>query len=96
MSDTTPLEAEATSDIHTFDKFGRSWSVPTKQRHAHIRETKRIIREEGSMDADDIAAVYLPAEDYEALVALDVDGDSLTEFATEIAKAMGLGSSGNS
>ena len=97
MSDTTtPLEAEATSDVHTFEMFGRPWSVPTKQRHAHIVESKKILRAEGGLDADDIAGIYLETDDYQALLDLDVSSDELAEFATEIAKAMGLGSSGNS
>ena len=97
MSETaSPLEAEATGDTHTFEMFGRSWTVPTRQRHAHIVASKKILREEGSIDADDIASIYLAPEDYAALVDLDVPADDLTEFATEVAKAMGLGSSGNS
>lgn len=92
----SPLEAEATGESTTFEKFGRSWSVPTKQRHAHIVASKKILRDEGSLDADDIAAIYLLPEDYDALVTLDVSAEELTEFATEIAKAIGLGDSGNS
>ena len=98
MSDTTstPLEAEATSDVHTFEMFGRSWTVPLKQRHSHLVESKRLIRAEGGLDADDIASIYLSKDEYQALLDLDVSGDDLGEFATEIAKAMGLGDSGNS
>lgn len=97
MSETaSPLEAEATGDTHTFEMFGRSWTVPTRQRHAHIVASKKILREEGSIDADDIASIYLSPDDYAALVDLDVPADDLTEFATEVAKAMGLGNSGNS
>src|SRR5690348_15343899 len=97
MSDKTPLEAEATgADVHTFEKFGRQWTVPTKQRHSHILASKEILRAEGGIDSDDIARIYLAAEDYKALVDLDVSSEELGEFASEIAKAMGLGNSGNS
>lgn len=96
MSDKTPLEAEATGDSTTFEKFGREWTVPTKQRHSHIITTKQILRAEGSVDADDITRIYLPDEEYAELLKLDVTSDDLSDMADEIAKAMGLSKSGNS
>lgn len=90
------LEAEVSSDSATFNHFGRDWTVPTRRHHRHIIETKRIIREEGSVDADDIARIYLPADQYDALVALDLPSDDLDGFATKIAEALGVGDSGNS
>lgn len=95
MSD-SPLENETTSDVTTFDHFGRSWTVPTQRHHKHIRETKKILREEGSLDADDIAAIYLPADEYEALLEMDLPMGELDSFANEIAKHLGFGGSGNS
>lgn len=93
MSD---VDTETTSDEVTFEKFGRSWSVPTKRHHAHIRRTKAILRAEGSLDADDVAEIYLSPDQYDALVDLNVDGESLSAFADEIAKALGVGDAGNS
>lgn len=93
MSD---LDTETKSETATFEKFGRTWSVPTKRHHSHIRRTKAILRTEGTLDADDVAEIYLSPEQYVDLLALNVDTDALTEFADEIAKAMGLGGSGNS
>jgi hypothetical protein len=95
MSD---LETETTSDTDTatFEHFGRTWTVPIRRHHKHIRATKAILRSEGSLDADDVASIYLPADEYEALVGLDVTSDDLDVFATEIAKCLGMGSSGNS
>ena len=43
-----------------------------------------------------MAAVYLSAEEYDALVELDVDEKELGAFANAIAKAMGVGDKGNS
>jgi hypothetical protein len=93
MSD---LDTETNADVATFEKFGRTWSVPTKKHHEHIRRTKAILRSEGGLDADDIAEIYLSPEQYADLVALNVDFDRLSEFADEIAKALGTGDSGNS
>lgn len=90
------LEAEVSGDTATFQHFGRDWTVPTKRHHRHIIETKRLIREEGSVDADDVARIYLPADEYDALVDLNVSSEDLDAFATKIAEALGVGDSGNS
>jgi hypothetical protein len=90
------LEAEVSGDTATFNHFGRDWTVPTRRHHRHIRETKRIIRAEGFVDADDVARIYLPDDQYEALVELDLSSDDLDAFATKIAEALGVGDSGNS
>lgn len=92
------LETEATSadGTTTFEHFGKTWTVPVKRQHSHLRRIKQLIRTEGGVDADDIAAVYLSDKDYDALVDLNVDEVQLGEFATEIAKAMGVGDKGNS
>lgn len=90
------LETETTSDTTTFEQFGQTWTVPTRKQHSHIRAVKRILREEGGLDADDIAEVYLPPEEYAALCKLDVDEKALSKFANEIGKALGVGDSGNS
>jgi hypothetical protein len=90
------LENETTSDTATFEHFGKTWTVPTKKHHRHIRQVKEIARAEGGLDADDIAKVYLSPEQYAELVDLDVASDDLDAFATAIAKALGLGDSGNS
>ena len=90
------LEAEVSGDTATFNHFGRDWTVPTARHHRHIIETKRIIRAEGFVDADDVARIYLSDDEYDALVELDLSSDDLDGFASKIAEAMGLGSSGNS
>ena len=94
----TDLETESTAEGNTttFEHFGRTWTVPVKKQHSHIRAAKAIQRAEGFLDADDIAEVYLPAEEYAALCALNVTAEELDEFAGEIAKAMGVGDKGNS
>ena len=92
----SPLETETNADTTTFDHFGRSWTVPTRRHHQHIRETKRIVREEGVVDADDIARIYLTDEQYDALLELNVGEEELTGFATKIAECLGMGGSGNS
>jgi len=93
MSD---LETETTQETTTFDHFGRAWTVPVKKHHRHLRALKQIVRAEGSLDADDIAEVYLSPEEYAALVELDVDADALTDFANAMGKAIGAGDAGNS
>lgn len=95
MSD---LETETTTPdgTTTFEHFGRTWTVPVKRQHSHLRHIKQIIRTEGSVDVDDICLIYLPDEEYDALVALDVDVDELGEFADHVSKTIGLGDAGNS
>lgn len=93
MSD---LETETTTETTTFDHFGQTWTVPTRKHHRHVREAKAITRSEGFLDADDIARIYLSADEYERLCELDVPVDDLGEFANQIAKALGVGNSGNS
>ena len=93
MSD---LDHETNNATSTFEFFGREWTVPTRRHHVHIRRSKEILRSEGRIDADDIAAIYLSPEQYDELVDLDVDEDGLDEFATRIAESLGLVNSGNS
>jgi hypothetical protein len=93
MSD---IETELAGDTATFDHFDRSWTVPVRRTHKHLKQVKAILRSEGYLDADDVAQVYLSAEDYEALVELNVDEAKLSEFATKLSEALGLGGSGNS
>lgn len=95
MSD---LETEATAPdgTTTFEHFGRSWTVPVRRQHSHIRRLKQITRAEGGVNADDVAEVFLSPEDYEALAELNVYEDQLSEFSDEIARAMGVGDKGNS
>ena len=86
----SPLENETAGDTTTFEWF------PTRRHHKHIRETKRILREEGVLDADDVAKIYLPADEYEALVEMDLPVDDLSGLANQIAAKLGFGDSGNS
>lgn len=92
----SPLDAEVSGDVSTFEHFGREWSVPTKRHQSHIRKHKDIARREGQVDADDIAAIYLTPEQYDDLCALDPTEADLYEFAAKVAAALGLGGSGNS
>lgn len=92
------LETEATTPdgMTTFEHLGSTWTVPIRRHHSHIRRLKQIIHDEGGVDADDIAAVYLSPEEYDVLVALDLDEPELGKFADAIAKAMGVVDKGNS
>jgi len=90
------LETEATGDTAAFEMFGRTWNVPVKRHHKHIRQTKAIIRTEGSLDADDVAEIYLSPSEYDALVELNVTGEDLAAFANKVAEVLGIGDSGNS
>lgn len=94
MSD---LETETTGDgTATIEYFGRSWSIPAKRQHAHIRRIKEITRTEGYVDADDIAEVFLSGDEFKALLELNVTESELDEFAKKIGEALGVGDSGNS
>lgn len=93
MSD---LETETTRDTTTFDFFGRSWTVPTKQRLSHIRKMRDEMRA-GVPNLDlMLAEIFLSAEQFEALCELDPDRDELDKFGDEISRALGLRDSGNS
>lgn len=90
------IETETDAETTEFEMFGRSWSVPTRRHHKHIRATKALMRSEGSLDADDVAEIYLSPEQYADLLELNVSGEQLSEFSTRIAEALGMGDSGNS
>jgi hypothetical protein len=90
------IETETAGDTTTFDHFGRSWTIPVRRHHSHVKQVKAILRSEGYLDADDIAEIYLSPEEYDDLVEMDVSEAELSEFATALSKALGLGSSGNS
>lgn len=93
MSD---LDRETTSDVATFDYFGREWSVPTKQRLSHIRAMRDEMRA-GTPNLDlMLAEVFLPPDQFDALCEIDPDRDELDKFGDEISKALGLRNSGNS
>lgn len=93
MSD---LETETTSDVATFQHFGREWSVPTKQRLSHIKAMRDEMRA-GTPNLDlMLAEVFLSPADFNALLEIDPDRDELDKFGDEISRAMGLGNSGNS
>lgn len=95
MTDSS-LDAEVSADVNTFEHFGREWSVPNKRHHSHIRRHKEIARREGMVDADDIASIYLSADQYDDLCGLDPTESDLYEFAAKVAQALGMGSQGNS
>jgi hypothetical protein len=90
------LDTETQGDTTTIEHFGREWTVPTKRHHKHIRQTKTVLRLYGNLDADDVAEIFLSAEDYQALLDLDVEHDELDAFSSKIAKALGMGDRGNS
>jgi hypothetical protein len=89
-------EITAPDGVTTFEHFDRLWTVPVHKQHSHLRRIKQLIRTEGGVDADDIAAIYLSDEEYEALCELDRNEGELNDFANAIAKAMGVGDKGNS
>jgi len=91
------LETESTdSETSTFKHFDREWTVPIRRHHRHLRQIKNILRVYGELDADDVAAIFLPAEEYQALLELDVEQDELDAFSTKIAASLGMGKPGNS
>lgn len=96
MSETTSLEAETRFETTTFDHFDRAWTVPTKRHLSHITKMRDEIRA-GAYDYNVLVAeTMLSPEQFGELLKLDPDEGQLDDFVGEIAKAMGLGSSGNS
>jgi hypothetical protein len=93
---TSPLESETTHETTTFDHFGRSWSVPTQRHLSHLKGLQHGFRQPAADPDVVVAEVMLGAEQFEALFDIDPSESELSEFVTAIAKAMGLGSSGNS
>lgn len=92
----TPLEAETTIETTTFDHFGLTWTVPAKRHLSHIKKMRDEIRS-GVYDYNVLVAeTMLSAEDFDALMELNPAEDKLNEFVADLARAMGLGSSGNS
>lgn len=102
------IDTEANSDFVTFEHFGRSWSIPTKRHASHVRALRDMFRVSSMVGGIDltIAETFLSPgtsphnqqepDQFDALLELDPDDDALSEFATELGKAMGLGGSGNS
>lgn len=91
------LEQDVNGDGTTnVDCLGRTWTVPLKQRLTHKLEMRRAVNSR-YLDFDvAICEVFLSAEDFAALVEIDPDEDQLSDLAKGIAKAMGVGDSGNS
>lgn len=93
---TTPLEAETRFETTAFDHFGRSWTVPTKRHLSHIKAMTDALRT-GVVDYNVLTAeVMLGPAQFLDLLAVDPDEEQLNAFVSQIAKAMGLGNSGNS
>lgn len=96
MPTPTGLESETQHDTTTFDCFGRSWTIPTKRHLSHIKAMRDEVRR-GVNNYDLLAAeVMLDEKQFLELCDIDPDEDQLAEFATALAKAMGVQSSGNS
>lgn len=97
MSETpSPLEAETNFETVTFNFFARAWTVPAKRHFSHIKRMRDELQA-GFQDYNVLTCeTLLNTEQLSALAAIDPDEDQLNEFVGEIAKAMGLGGSGNS
>lgn len=90
------LDHETTGDSASFEFFGRTWHVPTKQRLSHIRRMRDEMRA-GVPNLDLLLAeLFLSPEELAALYEIDPDRDELDKFGDEISRVMGLGNSGNS
>ncbi len=89
------LETETLKDTTTFEHFGRTWTVPVKRHLSHLKRMRDEMKSGvGSMDLM-LAEVFLSPADFDALMEIDPDEDALDGFTDEIAKALGLGGSGN-
>lgn len=90
------LETETLYETTTFKHFDREWSVPTKRHLTHIKKMRDDLRSGFSDYNVLVAETMLGQEQFLALLELDPDEDELNTFVGEIAKAMGIGTAGNS
>ena len=92
---TTPAEAETTRETVEFEHFGKTWTVPAKQRLSHIRALREHFRAGSHLDLAMIDT-YLTPEQVQALEDIDPTEDELDGFTDHIAEAMGFKTAGNS
>lgn len=87
---------EATRETATFEHFGKTWTVPAKQRLSHMEKFRVVLMQSRNPDLAMVHA-YLPVTEVQTLISdVDPDEDELDEFTTAMAKALGFESSGNS
>lgn len=91
----TPLENEVTRETVTFEHFGRTWTVPAKQRFSHIVAFREGFNYYGNLDVA-MCHAYLPADEFKALLDIDPEASELDGFTDAMSEAMGLKDSGNS
>ena len=90
------LENETLHDTTTFEFFDREWTIPAKRHLTHIRKMRDELRA-GVMDYNLLVAeTFLSADDLDALFVIDPDEDAFNSYVEAMAKALGLGSKGNS
>lgn len=92
------LEQDVTGDgTSTFECLGREWTVPSKQRLSHkLAMRDGILSRYVDYDVT-VCEVFLGPEQFAQLLdEIDPDDDQLDELSNAIAKAMGVGDSGNS
>lgn len=93
MSD---LETETQHETTTFEHFDRTWTVPTRRHVSHIKRMRDEMRD-GAFDYNLLVAeTFLPPDELDELFTIDPDEDAFNDFVTKIAKALGVGSKGNS
>lgn len=92
---TTPAQNEATRETVEFTHFGRTWTVPAKQRFSHLETLRETMRATGHIDLA-MVHTYLDGEQVDALRGIDPDEDELGRFTDQIAIAMGFKDAGNS
>lgn len=90
------LETETLYETTTFEHFDREWSVPTKRHLSHIKKMRDELRSGFADQNLLVAETMLSEEQFLALCDIDPDDDQLNDFVNAIAKAMGIGTSGNS
>lgn len=90
----TPLEAEATGNVVQFEHFGRTWTVPSKQRLSHMLKLRKSYGLLGNINLAMVDA-YLSPEQADALEEIDPTEDELDKFTDAIAAAMGFKTAGN-
>ena len=91
----TPAEAEATAETTTFDHFGKTWTVPAKQRLSHMLAYRQALNYYANVDLA-MCHAYLTEEDMQALLKVDPTDDELDAFTDAMSKALGFGGTGNS
>lgn len=91
----TPLKNETTRETVEFKHFGKTWTVPAKQRLSHMEKFRVVLAQCQNPDLAMVHAYLPPEQATDLIFEVDPDSDELDEFTTAMAKALGYDNAGN-